>query len=383
MDRRPTTSCGKGIERLNVLDRIYEAAFVPELWPAALTEAAAFGGAWSGAMLIVDRRLPPLYSATDNIIDTLSAFAQTHHWYENTRLQRMRRKNYTGFLEVGQFSTQEERLHEFSERNLEAMGVGWQIGSVVELPAGETVLFSFERLVGEPNYSELDVARFDSLRPHLARAGLIGARLKLERAQASVDAMNAVGVPAAIVMASGVVVSTNALFETLGDVLRAAAFGRMVAGDRDVDRLLQAALPGPGRELPPHIRSFPVRRKEGRRAIVVHVIPLLRSASDIFERGSAMVAVTGYALDGNVPSDAVLRGLFDLSAAEAGVAAELAKGSTVQEVAQQRGTSVATARTHLAQIFRKTGTRQQSELVALLKGSHTFTPPEQPGEPGP
>lgn len=367
---------------MSVLDRIYEAAFVPELWPTALTEAAAFGGAWSGAMLIVDRRLPPLYSATDNIIDTLSAFAQTHYWYENTRLQRIRRKNYSGFLEVGQFSTAEERLHEFSERNLEAMGVGWQIGSVVELPAGETVLFSFERLAGEPNYSELDVARFDSLRPHLARAGLIGARLKLERAQASVDAMNAVGVPAAIVMASGVVISTNALFETLGDVLCAAAFGRMVAGDREVDRLLQAALPGPGRALPPQIRSFPVPRKEGRRAVVVHVIPLLRSASDIFESGSAMVAVTGYDMDGNVPTDAVLRGLFDLSAAEAGVAAELARGNTVQEVAQQRGTSVATARTHLAQIFRKTGTRQQSELVALLKGSHAFAPLEQPGERG-
>ncbi|WP_127753279.1 LuxR C-terminal-related transcriptional regulator [Devosia sp. 1566] len=103
-------------------------------------------------------------------------------------------------------------------------------------------------------------------------------------------------------------------------------------------------------------------------ALVIHVIPLQRSASDIFDSGAAMVAVTGYSVTGNVPSNAVLRGLFDLSAAEAGVATDLSSGLPLNEVASQRRVSLSTVRTHLAQIFRKTGTNQQGQLIALLKG---------------
>jgi DNA-binding CsgD family transcriptional regulator len=64
-----------------------------------------------------------------------------------------------------------------------------------------------------------------------------------------------------------------------------------------------------------------------------------------------------------------LRGLFDLSPAEAGIAAGLAAGLTVTQIAAARGIGLTTARTHLAQIFRKTGTAQQGQLVALLKGA--------------
>lgn len=362
------------MKRSDLVDRIYEAAFVPEFWPQALAEIAALADSSSGAMLIVDQRLPPLYSATDNTIDLLRAFAQTPHWYDNTRLQRMQRKNHSGFLEVGQFSTAEERQRDFSEHNLEAMGASWQVGSAVSLPAGEIALFTFERVAGASNFSDLDIDLLDGLRPHLARASLLAARLGLERAEASAQSMNAVGIPAAVVSANGIVLATNALFETFNDMLRPAAFGRLSAWDRSVERLLQAALPGANQEFAPQVRSFPMRNKEEDRAFVVHVVPLHRSASDIFERGMALVAISGYAADGNIPSDAVLRGLFDLSAAEAGIAADVAAGKSLREAAEGRHIGMATARTHLAQIFRKTGTHQQSELVALLKGSQTLAP---------
>ena len=180
--------------------------------------------------------------------------------------------------------------------------------------------------------------------------------------------METIGVPAAVVSASGKVLSTNGLFEGLTDVLRPAAFGRLAALDRAADRLLQAALSDRTSEAS-EIRSIPIRFPQADRAIVVHVVPLHRSASDIFDNGTAMVAVTGFSLHGNVPTDALLRGLFDLSVAEARIAAGLAAGRTLIEVARERGIGITTARTHLAQIFRKTGTRQQGQLVALLKGA--------------
>lgn len=353
---------------MSVLDRIYEAAFVPELWPTVLTDIAAASEAHSGAILIIDPSLPPLFSCTDNVLDTLTDFSQTPYWYANPPAHRLRKIKYPGFIERADFFLDDERNGDNPyHANMEKIGADWQVATIVDMPEGEMALFTFERRLGLPDFGARELGYLDSLRPHLARASLMATRLMLERAQASTSAMNALGIPASVVTASGVVVSTNALFEELGDVLRPAAFGRLSAKDRHVDRLLQAALPGPDYVASPQTRSFPVRLEDGR-AIVVHVIPLHRAATDIFARGAAMVVVTGYAVDANVPPDAVLRGLFDLSVAEAALAADLSSGRTVKDIATQRGISVATARTHLAQIFRKTGTNQQGQLIALLKG---------------
>jgi len=354
---------------MTVLDRIYEAAFVPELWTDVLTDIAKASGANSGALLIIDQKLPPLFAATPNIVDTLAEFAETPFWYENPPAHRLRRLQYAGFLERADFFHDHERSGENPyHHNMEKIGADWQVGSVVDMADGEMALFTFERQRGLPDFGPQELALLDSLRPHLGRAALMATRLKLERAQASVATMNALQIPACVVSESGVVISANGLFEQLGDVLRPAAFGRLAARDRMVDRLLQAALPAVNCPAAPEIRSFPMRLAESNRAIVIHVIPLHRTSSDIFDRSAAVIAVTGYAVDGNLPSDTVLRGLFDLSAAEAGVAGDLSAGHTVKDIAARRRISMATARTHLMQIFRKTGTSKQGQLIALLKG---------------
>ncbi len=57
---------------------------------------------------------------------------------------------------------------------------------------------------------------------------------------------------------------------------------------------------------------------------------------------------------------------FGLTAAEAGLAAEIVKGDGREAAARRRGISVATARSQLSSIFEKTGTHRQAELVHLL-----------------
>lgn len=59
---------------------------------------------------------------------------------------------------------------------------------------------------------------------------------------------------------------------------------------------------------------------------------------------------------------------FGLTPAEARLAIELLAGGSRGEVAARLGISDSTARTHLSRIFDKTGTRRQSELVALILG---------------
>jgi DNA-binding CsgD family transcriptional regulator len=63
------------------------------------------------------------------------------------------------------------------------------------------------------------------------------------------------------------------------------------------------------------------------------------------------------------------RKLFDLTPAEARLAAALARGLALKDAAIRQGIRFSTARSYLEGIFRKTCTNQQSQLVALLKST--------------
>jgi len=67
-----------------------------------------------------------------------------------------------------------------------------------------------------------------------------------------------------------------------------------------------------------------------------------------------------------VPSAALLRSLFDLTAAEARVARGLALGSSLDEIAVAGDVAITTVRSQLAKVLEKTGCARQAEVVALM-----------------
>ena len=66
------------------------------------------------------------------------------------------------------------------------------------------------------------------------------------------------------------------------------------------------------------------------------------------------------------PTTTILETVFGLSAAEARLAQLVATGESLESVAGLLGVKITTARSQLAAIFEKTGTRRQAKLVALL-----------------
>jgi DNA-binding CsgD family transcriptional regulator len=58
--------------------------------------------------------------------------------------------------------------------------------------------------------------------------------------------------------------------------------------------------------------------------------------------------------------------VFGLTASEACVAAAVAAGRSLEDIAAEREVSVQTVRTQLKQVFSKTGTSRQSALTALI-----------------
>jgi DNA-binding CsgD family transcriptional regulator len=203
----------------------------------------------------------------------------------------------------------------------------------------------------------------------MARACLAAARLGLEQARGTVEALAMIRLPAAVVTANGRVKVTNALFDLEKTLFISTAFGGIALANPESNRLFQVALKasGGGQVL----RSIPVRFATAP-SIVVHVLPLKREAHDLFAGGDLLVVATTISASALVPSPTILTGLFDLTPAEVKLATALAKGMSLKAAAAEAGLQFSTVRTYLNRIFRKTGTIQQSQLVALLKSAHPF-----------
>lgn len=114
-----------------------------------------------------------------------------------------------------------------------------------------------------------------------------------------------------------------------------------------------------------HLSSLPVPRLSGQRdfLLIACALPAKSSA----ERDAAQIAVfiSDPVMQPELPSR-VLADLFELTPTEAAVARALAHGRRTDQVADDLGVSQTTVAFHLRNLFDKTGTRRQADLVALI-----------------
>ncbi len=354
----------------DLIARIYEAAFVPEMWPQILESLSDLSESFGGALLATNSSRPPRWIATDSVAERLHAFASGDAWRHNQRPQRWLAHGPGFWRDIDVFP--EMLGAPATEPHLRTYGLGWQLGAVMPMPGSDVVVFSMERHGPDGPHSEDNRDGLEPFRPHLSRAGLLAARLGLERAQTSVVTLEAVGMPAAVLDRGGRVLAANTLLGAMPGVFLPAAFGRLALTDPEADVLLQEAVAAPLPRAEPGVHSIPVRRREGQSPFVIHILPLLHSARDIFWSAELLVVATTVSTTAAVPSLPLLRDLFDLTPAEARLAAALVAGRPLKDAAADQGIKFSTARSYVERVLQKTGTRQQSELVALLKSAHAF-----------
>jgi DNA-binding CsgD family transcriptional regulator len=107
-------------------------------------------------------------------------------------------------------------------------------------------------------------------------------------------------------------------------------------------------------------------RPSGKRPYVIPVGPVSRQypALSAF-RPALCVVITDPDCQTLLPAHQ-LRASFGLTGAEAHLAARLAIGEDLRSAADKLKITYGTARSRLAEIFRKTDTRRQGELIRLL-----------------
>uniref|UniRef100_UPI003F6E656C helix-turn-helix transcriptional regulator n=1 Tax=Shinella sp. TaxID=1870904 RepID=UPI003F6E656C len=118
-------------------------------------------------------------------------------------------------------------------------------------------------------------------------------------------------------------------------------------------------------------RTIAIPGDEGEPPYPVHLIPVAGQAHDIFSALAWLLLVVPVVNRPGVSLE-VLRGLFDLSPAEARVSKGILNGDAPAEIASKLGLSPETVRTQLKAVFSKMGVRRQADVVRLLTGLPVF-----------
>ena len=239
-------------------------------------------------------------------------------------------------------------------------------------------MFDVQRGRTQPAFDMADAELLNVIVPHLARAVQIGRQFQstqllaatfshlpfgviLVDASMRIETLNAAAEAILLLAGSALVRKSGCL--AAADARSTVALQRLVA---QACSMRGDVIPGPGGDLL-------LRRKRGSRDLALSVGPLLNAPRGLRLVGRhAAIFVREMSLDLPAGFAAQARALFALSPKEASLAASLASGRTLQQAANDNRIALSTARSYLETIFRKTGTRQQSHLVALLKSAQAI-----------
>lgn len=361
---------------LQLIELIYDAAADPSRWPrfaAALSEA--LGGGATFLTLEPPGRMRAPAVVTHGL--EASAVRQYAEYYVGIDpLQQGIGREPEGTADFGEPYVGREDLKKSEIYNdwyrPNGLGLDSLGGVVTTRGAVPSVVGAYQERGMRPYTNDhLELARV--LLPHLKRALQIHYRLE-ERATTSaalLRALDELAFGVILLDRRGRFVAVNRMARELarqkegialahGEIrgirpAETAAIGRLVG-----DVLGTASGPGAGAG-----GSVVLRRSPPRRPLEVLVSRLHVGEGEAEAQTAAAVFV--HDPDALRPAgEALLAQLYDLTPREAAVASRLSEGCTLAEAAESLGMSLNTAKVRLREVFAKTRTARQVELVRLL-----------------
>ncbi|MGH6865361.1 MAG: helix-turn-helix transcriptional regulator [Methyloceanibacter sp.] len=367
-------------DALELIPRIYDAAFDAALWPEVLTQIAGALGAGliiMGFYETVEHSVAfnPRQNGCDQGASCRGYWAPHNILWQRNHSEPVGRVLAAEPLMPGDTSTGIDVCHNWIRpQGMEIPGD--PVNLVVERKASAVCGFGPSTVGGR--FSARHTAIFRALAPHLLRAVKVQRRLWQLRLseQLALTGLNLQNEGIILVDGTGRVVFVNGAVATLlgrrdqprldAGLLRAAdpadanALSNLITvcadaelGDGERGGTIDVAR-GTGR---PPLRMLVVPFQAGRRQFDVPWLGLPQPA--------AVVIVRDPERERRLRKEHLTR-RFRLTPAEADLALEIAKGDGREAAAGRLGISVGTARVHLTRVFDKTGVHRQTELVRLL-----------------
>ncbi len=360
-----------------LIDRVYEASFLPERWSEALDGLCAVAGCDQGLIFAAERDAVGGYIATPSMAATFQVYFE-ENWNARdvvtARAVSLRPREFVATHDM--FTAEDFEATDYCNDFSRRTGMGAAVGTLVAAPDDAIITFGLHKPWTRERFAPDVYNRLNALRAHLARAALTASRLKLEQARIALEALKALRLPACAFSFEGRYRLGNSLFEALMPHLAQDRRERLMFSDPAADAMLASALvdlrnaPSSARG-----RTFPLKGRAGEAPSIVHVVPVCGESRDVFSQTQGLVIIVPVALSDAVDTR-LIEGLFDLTPAEAAIAGGLLRGMTLDSIASERGTSLQTTRTQLKAVMQKTGTNRQADLVRLLSATRLGT-----GEP--
>lgn len=363
-----------------LIELVYAAACDPSEWQgllAALSEA--MGG--SGADIA---SFNPAQSENHQVSvgvgifgpefrqEYLTSFRRSDPWFLRAQSQGLFRTGVVGIGEALLPTSELERTefhNEFGKRHEFIGGLSGVIAADGTVGAAISIARRMQRPFGAREARLLCV-----LMPHLQRAFQVHTRL------AEADARERGLREALDQMATGAI-----LVAEDGAVLFANQSARDTLAHADGLTIDQCTLRGPRAKDTSAIRTLirgaaqtgagggllsggvlTIGRPSGKRALQLVVSPLPSSADALIMPRARAIVLIADPDQTREPDVTLLRRLYGLTRMEAEVARLLLQNESVQEIGDALGVRANSVRFHLKQLFAKTDTRRQSQLVSLL-----------------
>lgn len=363
--------------------RMFEAAVEPRRWSGLGAELAHAFDADSASLVLLGAHAATSYlDLTENLTGKCAlAYEQYYRQRDVWAMRASQPGRRGGQLGSDLIGDSEFARTEFYTDFCRGAGLFHALGCVVPLSATEFGLLAIHRPRSGSAFSLDEQQRLNLLIPYFERALRLRARLRGAGAQGAqslpglpdgcgVQALDCLDTAVFLVDAGLRLLHANAAASVLlgrDTALRLQAgvlLQQDCGGALSLARVVRAALD------PAHLAAAPQSlcvARRGRQPLLLTVAPFLPPAGLPWLQPCAIVMARDP--EAHRLSRSSLAQLFGLTPAEAGVAQALAHGDAPEDIAAALDVSVHTVKTHLQRLFRKTGTRRQGELVALLHGS--------------
>lgn len=256
---------------------------------------------------------------------------------------------------------------------LESIDASHILGVDLRIGSGFEARLRLSRAPGGPPFTHQERRWVEKIIPHLRQALELYQKLESSRSERAVmlDTTEQFAVGTALLDADFRVLKLNEVAASIlaeADGLQLVA-GRIVLAQAALDKAFRALLTEVRQGQGALRRLFPIERPSGRPEVTAAIQPV--PVHDFMHSASTPV-IAIFLTDpsrSRVIEGSVVSKLFALTPTEGNIAAALANGLSVSDVAEQLGIAENTVRAHLRSIFPKIGIKRQLQLVNIIHAS--------------
>lgn len=377
---KPYTCCSGAFTGSNMhvdLDALYALAHETDGMRRVADELTRIVNTRSCGMVLQDKRTYDVIGGWTHGIDDEWSLAYHDHFFQcdPTVVEHFQRPADVAYVSAFTGDDPEFRESEFFQGWCQPQGMHYFAGVYTNMPGDRTLRITLQRRQDQGNFGPAELALMNELTPHLRRiCDSYSWFQQLALTQGSLQhTLNLMPQALILLDAEARVVSCNVAAQALlgGNIRimnRRVRIRPSIQAERLADLIQKAMESGKDdNEQRQGGGSLRLERDDGPPLTLLVSSFELKTGELLSPFPEKMVAVFIQDPKREIRlADASIASRFGLSPKESALVRRLCEGLTLEDIQQQANISMYTVRDHLKNVFRKTGTSRQAELVAMV-----------------